>query len=64
MSNLFLLSTSLRADTALAQLKKKWRSDVYKHFEEPKIVQGPHGIIIHRFVCKKYVAPTMLYSSF
>ncbi|OJT13582.1 hypothetical protein TRAPUB_9870 [Trametes pubescens] len=37
----------------LAELKTKWRSSVYKHFEEPKIIQGPNGVIIHRFVCRK-----------
>ncbi|KAL1945891.1 hypothetical protein VTO73DRAFT_1893 [Trametes versicolor] len=38
----------------LDALSKKWRSDVYKHFMKPKIIQTPQGGVVHRFVCQKY----------
>ncbi|TBU31223.1 hypothetical protein BD311DRAFT_624230, partial [Dichomitus squalens] len=44
----------LTPQQTLAQLSKGWRSDVYRHFLEPKIIKGPNGGHIHRFVCKKH----------
>lgn len=32
-----------------------WRSSVYNHYKAPKIIPGPNGTSVYRFVCKKYV---------
>ncbi|RPD53482.1 hypothetical protein L226DRAFT_466872, partial [Lentinus tigrinus ALCF2SS1-7] len=38
----------------LDRVSKGWRSRVYEHYQRPRIIRGPQGVIVHRFICKRY----------